>query len=90
MKALNRERIRLDEGFEHRDEEALGMAATQPVLGDLVDGVDVVHAFRPVAVALVDGIDAQESGLPVGAGLAPLAMATTRARVLVNTLRRLR
>ena len=51
MKALNRERIHLDEGFEHQDEEALGdglHGADVLVLGDLVDGVDVVHALRPV------------------------------------------
>ena len=75
MKAHNLKRIGVDEGFEHRNEEALGdrlHGADVLVLGDLVHGVDVVHPFRPIEVALVDGVHAHESRLPVGAGLAAL------------------
>jgi len=49
----------------------------------LVDRVDVIHAFDPVPVSLIHGIDAQVSRLPSWFRLAPLAMATCTARVLV-------
>src|SRR5271167_5227746 len=42
-------------------------------LRDLVDGVDVVHAFGPRLIALVHGVDAQIARLALRIGPPPLS-----------------
>ena len=50
-----------------------GTAGDNLPLRNLVDGVDMVHAFTARFIALMDGIDPQESRLPLGIGPTPLA-----------------
>src|SRR5664279_1564103 len=42
-------------------------------LRDLIDGVDVIHAFGPRLIALVYGVDPQIAGLALRIGPPPLA-----------------
>src|ERR1700681_1347506 len=42
-------------------------------LGDLIDGIDVVHPFGIGGIALMHGIDAQKAGPSYGVRFAPLA-----------------
>ena len=76
VEALDGKGEGLDEGLEHRQQEALGDAfdrAYELELGDLVDEIDVVEALDAVEVALMDRVDAQEAGTAVGMGFAALA-----------------
>src|SRR5664279_3822235 len=53
-------------------EFALGLGHDLP-LRDLVDGVDVIHAFGPRLIALVHSVDPQIAGLALRIGPPPLA-----------------
>ena len=71
MESEEDEGERSQEGFQGRDEKALGDSFDGDDdlhLGDFVDDVDVIEPFDAVPIALVNGVDAQETGATLGIG----------------------